>query len=297
MNSSRVISDSSVITSSLFRGDEVIYGTSDGHVKSYSLIADKFTELNKYEHEIVNIGVIPNASAIVIGTTSNIFLFDYVARKTCFEMESDGVFSVSKCGKFLAAGDREEMAIHIIELSTLRKIEKLWGHSDDSMSFQFSNCGKYLVSVDRNSVRWWWIETWKCIKLIYVHSEIEVVSFSKNDDVAVGHGDRVSVYHVSGNKHKLTFSVGSTIKSLCFFNDGTMIAVGTYSGDILFYDLSGCIRLSVVALFCNKTTTSSLCFNEDGIRYSCIEEGSVVVRRFGDKSEETSAKRQKMTSE
>lgn len=296
MNSSRVISDSSVITYSFFRGDEVIYGTSDGHVKSYSLITDKFTELNKYKHDIVNIGVIPNTNVIVIGTTSNIFLFDYVARKTCFEMESDGVFAVSKCGKFLAAGDREEMAIHIIELSTLMKIEKLWGHSDDSMSFQFSNCGKYLVSVDRNSVRWWWIETWKCIKLIYVRSEIEVVSFSKNDDVAVGHGDDVSVYHVSANKHKLTFWVGSSITSVGFVNDGTMIAVGTSSGNILFYDLSAQKRLSVDALF-DRPIIYSSCFNEDGIRYSCIEEGSVVIRRFGDELEETSAKRQKMTGE
>ncbi len=160
----------------------------------------------------------------------------------------------------------DDALVHVYDLSSLREIMTLKGHSGTVNSFGFSGDGKYLAtgSDDSSVVIWDW-RTGEIVKSLTVKPEqaIWAVAFSPTDNCVVfgGTDDTVRLWNFENeNTFKTLITLNENVTSLNYSNDGAKLAITTADGVITLWDNRSSTAKKLIA---HSSAAMSTAFSPD----------------------------------
>ncbi|XP_042455214.1 WD repeat-containing protein 44-like [Zingiber officinale] len=155
---------------------------------------------------------------------------------------------LSPCGMYLATGGEDSVVRvwKVRELDDLNvegvPLHEYFGHTSDILDLSWSR-SKYLLSTSKDkTVRMWKIGCKSCVKVFYHNDYVTCIQFHPLDDAyfITGSVDRkVRIWSVDENIVVDWVDTRNIITAISYQADGKGFAVGTLSGNCLFYVCSG----------------------------------------------------------
>ncbi|XP_074588804.1 uncharacterized protein LOC141844704 [Curcuma longa] len=201
---------------------------------------------------------------------------------------------LSPCGMYLATGGEDS----VIRVWKVRNVEgvplhEYFGHTSDILDLSWSS-SNYLLSTSKDkTVRMWKVGCNSCVKLFYHNDYVTCIQFHPLDDAyfITGSVDRKArIWSVDENIVVDWVDTRNIITAISYQTDGKGFAVGTLSGNCLFYECSGNnLQLQrQLSVWGKQITGLQFCPGDsDKVMITSLDskvrifDGSKIVQKFG----------------
>ncbi len=172
------------------------------------------------------------------------------------------------------------LTLHIpVIAQELKPRKELSGHSDEIMVLSVRSDGKALASGGADgSILFWDTDDYKIIRSVRAHNPFPTRSivFSKDGKVLVSCGDdkTIKFWDAANGASIKSIDTSEVITCIRTSPDGKLLACGTMSGNVVFFDMK--TRMRIKTLREHKGLVSSLAFDNKGaIMASCSWDRSI----------------------